>query len=124
MDMNINETWNDQLILQFNDGSTLLGNGGRNGNNAALVYENIGIYESIPGVDCSAFQQQTHTTCAPLIHIQFILYERKWLVNQYQGKAEIGKIGPVSPPARGPLHDKPAVGGDDLAGDEPGFLAC
>lgn len=36
MNMYINETWNNDLILTFNYGKTFLGKGGRNGNNTAL----------------------------------------------------------------------------------------
>ena len=62
MDMDINETWNDQLIMQFNDGSTLLRNGGRNGNNTAFIHENIGVDETFTGIHGSALQQQTHSS--------------------------------------------------------------
>ena len=57
MNMYINETWNNDLILTFNYGKTFLGKGGRNGNNTAFGNGNIHILESSIPENSPAGQQ-------------------------------------------------------------------
>ncbi|WP_302491573.1 MULTISPECIES: hypothetical protein [Dysosmobacter] len=60
MNMYINETWNNDLILTFNYGKTFLGKGGRNGNNTAFGNGNIHILESSIPENSPAGQQEIH----------------------------------------------------------------
>ena len=92
MNMDINETWNYQTIMQFNDGSAFTGKGGGNGNNTALVNGNIHILEfSIPE-NGPAGQQQTHVSSpSSLIHSTYYI---------------IGKRGPCQPLFSGKGHKK------------------
>ena len=46
MNVDINETWNDQQIGTFNYGIAFLGKRGGNGNNAALVHGHIHLMEA------------------------------------------------------------------------------
>ena len=57
MNMNINETRNDQTIIQFNNRSVFL----RNRNNTTLVDRIVFIFKAAVGENGPAGQQQTHT---------------------------------------------------------------
>ena len=77
MNMNINETWNDQTVMQFNDGKAFLGKGGGNGNNTALVNGEVHILKASVQKNGSAGQQQIHVI-SPSSSFSFdILYYRK-----------------------------------------------
>ena len=60
MNVYINETWNNDLILTFNYGKTFLGKGGRNGNNTAAGNGNVHILERSVPKNSPAGQQQIH----------------------------------------------------------------
>ena len=57
MNMDINETWNNQMVVQFNDGKAFLGKGGGNGNKTALVNRNIQVLNGSNTKNGSAGQQ-------------------------------------------------------------------
>lgn len=60
MNVNIDETWNDQQIGTFNYGKAFLGKRGGNGNNAALVHSHIHLAEAAALENGTAGQQQAH----------------------------------------------------------------
>ena len=92
MNMDINETWNYQTIMQFNDGSAFTGKGGGNGNNTALVNGNIHILELSVPENGPAGQQQTHVgSPSSLIHSTYYI---------------IGKRRPCQPLFSGKGHKK------------------
>jgi hypothetical protein len=65
MDMNINETWNDQAVIQFNNPCTALGKGGANGNNAAFGNGNVQGLKASPAEHGPAGQNH-HIGVSPL----------------------------------------------------------
>lgn len=60
MHVNINETWNNKAMIQFNDGSAVPGKAGGNGNNTPLGNGNLQGVEAPAAKDGPAGQQQTH----------------------------------------------------------------
>ena len=60
MNMNINETWNKEMVMQFNDRKAVPGKGGGNRNNTALVDGDISGLERAVKENGSAGKQQTH----------------------------------------------------------------
>ena len=54
MDMDINETWNNQLLMQFNDRKTFPGKGGGDRNNTAFGHSNIHRLECTVHIDSAA----------------------------------------------------------------------
>ncbi len=60
MNVNIYETWNNEMVIQFNDGSAVPGKTGGNGNNTPFGNGNIQGLEAPAAKDGPAGQQQTH----------------------------------------------------------------
>ncbi|MDY5613510.1 hypothetical protein [Dysosmobacter sp.] len=79
--MNIDETWDDQTIMQFNDGSVLPR--GRNGNNTALINGKVHILKASVQKNGSAGQQQAHVSFSFHVLIRhIILPEKERVVNE------------------------------------------
>ena len=68
MNVDINETWNDQQIGTFNYGIAFLGKRGGNGNNAALVHGHVHLAEAAAAKNGPAGQQQTHDVSPSSAH--------------------------------------------------------
>ncbi|WP_300024603.1 hypothetical protein [Oscillibacter sp.] len=84
MNMNINETWNKELIMQFNHGKPFPGKSGGNGNNTTLVDRYVGISKRAIQKNGSAGQQQTHIGSPSSFFIRLIiLSEITGIVNGY-----------------------------------------
>ena len=60
MNMHINETWNDQTVMDLYNGKTGTGEIGGNGNNTAVGNGNIGVLKRPAAEDRSACEQQLH----------------------------------------------------------------
>ena len=82
MNVNINETWNYQSVMQFNDGSAASGKIGGNGNNTPLGNGNIQRLKASVEKDSSSGQQQMHR-CSPLgFFRKDMIPENRGFVNQ------------------------------------------
>ncbi len=61
MNVNINETWNQTAVMQFNDGKAFLWKGAGDGNNTAVGNSDIQILKASVQKNGPAGQQQIHT---------------------------------------------------------------
>lgn len=60
MYVNINETWNNKIIMNFNNGTMLPGKGRGNGNNTAVFNQHVRRMKSAVLKYVAAGQQKTH----------------------------------------------------------------
>jgi hypothetical protein len=83
MNVDIDETWNDQTIMQLDHGNVFLGNG----NNTTLVNGKVTIYKVPIQKNGSASQQQTHIRSPSIILFRFsILSKNATIVNGFYQK--------------------------------------
>jgi hypothetical protein len=85
MNVNINETWNDETMMQFNDGSALSGKTGGNGNNTPFGNGNFQRLEAPAAKDGPAGQQQTHRR-SPLYFLNELSYRKKAALSTGPGR--------------------------------------
>ena len=85
MNVNIYETWNNEMVIQFNDGSAVTGKAGGDGNNTAFGNGNIQGLEAPAAKDGPAGQQQTHRH-SPLHVLNEISYRKAAALSTGNGK--------------------------------------
>ena len=120
MNMNINETWNDQMIMQFNDGKPFREEGRRIVNNTAFGNGNIHILKSSVQKNGSAGQQQIHGVLLSSCCFSTYDFIGKSGGCQRHFRSELYKKRAESRPAFGEFIEEPELSPGDTGDASPG----